>query len=181
MSEAGLIIISGLAGGGIITGLFEFIKFLIQHKTHKQEHKEDVDNKIKNLRTELKQHLSDTNFIWKEQYCDKNAQAIEELSKVSKDLKDNVVLLTGTMAEMREYNHLVGEAVNGVIHDRILHNVNGYINRGAITLEELSTLKSMYEPYRKLGGNGDFEVAYQEAQELPVITKEELIKRTSAK
>ena len=177
MDDIIVIIISGLVGGGLITGILKFIEFLIKHKAERKDHKEGVDKKVEDLRDELKKHLIDTNVQWKEMYCDKNASAIEELSKVSRDLKDNVVLLTGTMAEMREYNHIVGAAVNGVIHDRIIHNVNEYIDRNAITLEELSTLKSMYEPYKKLGGNGDVEVAYTQAQELPVITKEELIRR----
>lgn len=164
-----------LCSGATIAAVLKFIEFLISHKTHKEEHKEDIDNKLDDVRTELKDHLTDVNRQWKLDYCDKNAQGIEELTQVSKELKDNVIVLTNTTADMKEYDKTLGTAVNGIIHDRIIHNVNEYINRKAITIEEISTLKSMYYPYKKLGGNGDVETAFEQAIKLPVVTKEEAI------
>lgn len=166
-----------LLGGGFTAALLKFIEFLITHHTHKKEHKEDVDNKVDRLRTELKNHLTEVNADWKTKYCDRNAEGIAELAAVSKDLKDNIMLLTGTITEMKEYNKTVGSAVNGIIHDRIIHNVDEFIDRKGITVEEIATLKSMYYPYKNLGGNGDVETAFEQALKLPVITKQEATDR----
>lgn len=166
-----------IVGGGTVAALLKFIEFLIQHRTHKKERIEDRQDDVGNLRKELKQHLVDENSKWKEQYCDRNAQSIDELKEVSSQLKDNVILLTDTITSMKEYNINVGDAVQGIIHDRILHNVDCYIARQGITKEELTTLKSMYRPYKKLGGNGDVETAYEIVTDLDVISKDEAAKR----
>ena len=166
--------IGSLAGA---LGIVELIKFFVSRKDKKQERKEDKEAAVDNLRKELKQHLIDVNAGWKENYCDKNGKAIDELSDVCLQLKDNVVLLTENISQMQEYNTNVGDAVKGIIHDRILHNVDVYIERGGITHEELATLKSMYDPYKNLGGNGDVETAYNIALKLPVITKNDALER----
>ena len=162
-------------------GVVELIKFFVSRKDKKQERKEDRADDIGNLRKELKQHLVDTNAGWKEQYCDKNAQAIEQIAKQLSDLgtklTDNVILLTESVTEIKENNANIGDAINGIIHDRIIHNVDGFIERGGITHEELSTLTSMYAPYQKLGGNGNVKTAYEIAVKLPIITKEQAMKR----
>lgn len=165
-----------LAGGGALAAMLKFIEFLIDHHTKRRDRKEDKKDALGNLRTELKDHLTNVNLDWKRDYCDKHFEAIGELKEVSGQLKDNVILLTQTVTSMKEYNVHVGSAVQGIIHDRIIHNVDCYIARGAITREELSTLKSMYEPYKALGGNGSVKDAWDIASDLPVITKEEAAK-----
>lgn len=55
------------------------IQFFVTRKDKKKEDaKTDHDEAIKK---ELKDHLTNVNDKWKETYCDKNAQAIAELSK----------------------------------------------------------------------------------------------------
>lgn len=166
--------IGSLAGA---LGIVELIKFFVGRKDKKQERKEDRENDVDSLRKELKQHLIDVNAGWKETYCDKNSKAVAELSEVTVQLKDNILLLTENISQMQEYNTNVGDAVKGIIHDRLLHNVDCYIERGGITHEELATLKSMYDPYKSLGGNGDIETAYNIALKLPVITKNDALER----
>ena len=162
-------------------GVVELIKFFVSRKDKKQERQEDRVDDIGNLRVELKKHLEDTNADWKTTYCDKNAQAIaqvaRELSELGTKLTDNVLLLTNTVSDIKEYNSNIGDAINGIIHDRIIHNVDGFIERGGITHDELATLTSMYEPYKKLGGNGNVQTAYEIAVKLPIITKEQALKR----
>lgn len=162
-------------------GIVELIKFFVSRKDKKQERKEEREDAVDNLRAELKQHLVDVNAGWKEKYCDRNAEAITELSQVCIQLKENVVLLTDNISQMQAYNTNVGDAVKGIIHDRIMHNIEGFIERGGITHEELATLKSMYEPYKKLGGNGDVETAFDIASKLPVITKHDALERDKAR
>ena len=162
-----------LAGGGALGVTLKFIEFLIDHFAKRKDRKEDKKDALGSLRTELKQHLVDVNQGWKKDYCDRHFEAIGELKEVSGQLKDNVILLTETVTAMKDYNVHVGSAVQGMIHDRIIHNVDCYIARGSITREELTTLKSMYEPYKALGGNGDVAQAYEIASDLDIVTKEE--------
>lgn len=172
-----------LFGGGFTVGLLKFIEFLITHFSSQRNRKEDradtTEKKIIDLKKIVFDRIDEMCEDIKTNYCEENAKAIEELKQISKDLKDNVVLLTEATIEIKEYEKNVGDALNGIIHDRIMHNVEGFIERGGITVDEISTLKSMYLPYKKLGGNGDVETAYEKVAsgEIPVITKEEAWKR----
>lgn len=166
-------------------GIVELIKFFVTRKDRKQERKEDkAENKMADaLRIEFKEGLDKREATGKERFdinskqIKENAAKIDEVIDISSQLKDNVVLLTENISQMQEYNVNVGDAMKGIIHDRIIHNVDGFIERGGITAEEISTLKSMYEPYKRLGGNGDVATAYDIAVKLPVLTKEQAMKR----
>lgn len=170
--------IGSLAGA---LGVVELIKFFVSRKDKKQERKEDREDSVNNLRVELKRHLTDVNADWKATYCDKNAAAIKEVSQDVIDIKDTAILTREDIAQMKEQNLNMGFAINGIIHDRIIHNVDSYIERGGITQEELATLQSMYVPYSKLGGNGAVETAWKIANDLPVIPKCEALKRDQMK
>jgi len=190
-----------LAGGGFVAALLKFIEYLIEHKTHIKERAEDRKEKkdeqskkeIEDLRNEMKEGLDQREATGKERFDIHSkaitdiTQQINELLSISNQLKDNVVLLTKNISQiqdyninMQEYNTNVGKAINGIIHDRIVHNVDIFVERNGITSEEISTLKSMYYPYKKLGGNGDVETAFEIAVKLPPITKEEAVKRDLA-
>lgn len=166
-------------------GIVELIKFFVSRKDRKQERKEDKEeNSMADaLRKEFNAGLDKREATGKERFdinskqIKENTQKIDEVIEISSQLKDNVVLLTENISQMQEYNVNVGDAMKGIIHDRIIHNVDGFIERGGITAEEISTLKSMYEPYKRLGGNGDVATAYDIAVKLPVLTKEAAIKR----
>ena len=43
-----------------------------------------------------------------------------------------------------------------------------YIERGWITEDEYDTLKDLYEPYKKLGGNGSGTKIMEEINKLPI-------------
>lgn len=169
-----------LFGGGFCVGLLKFIEFLIKRRDEKQLHQEEradkKDDTYAALRKEFKEGLDEREATGKWRF-EENSAKIDKLFDVSNDLKDNVLLLTTNISQMQEYNVNVGDAMKGIIHDRIVHNVDGFIERNGITNEEISTLKSMYYPYKKLGGNGDVETAFETATKLPPITKEEAIKR----
>ena len=166
-------------------GIVELIKFFVSRKDHKEERKEDkAENKIADtLRKEFKDGLDKREATGKERFdinsksIKENSQKIDEVIDISSQLKDNILLLTENISQMQEYNTNVGDAMKGIIHDRIIHNVDGFIERNGITSEEISTLKSMYLPYKKLGGNGDVETAYDIAVKLPIITKETAMNR----
>ena len=57
----------------------------------------------------------------------------------------------------------------GLGHDRIYELSNCYIERGWISTDEYENLvKYLYEPYKKLGGNGTAERLITEVNKLPL-------------
>ena len=56
----------------------------------------------------------------------------------------------------------------GIAHDRIVTLGEMYIQRGWITKDEYETLKELYEPYIKLGGNGSGKKIMAEVEKLPI-------------
>ena len=127
--------------------LFSFIQFLINRKDKKNEKKELKKDKITTLE-----------------------QKYDELREIMvQNAKDD--------KERDLYMHTMGEALMGIIHDRVIHNADAYIARNGITREELTSITSLYQPYKQLGGNGDVETAFKLISNLELITKEEANKR----
>ena len=58
----------------------------------------------------------------------------------------------------------------GLGHDRIYELSLFYIQRGSISSDEYENLiKYLYEPYKKLGGNGTAERLIAEVKKLPIV------------
>lgn len=58
----------------------------------------------------------------------------------------------------------------GLGHDRIMFLGMKYIERGSITQGEYENLyKYLYEPYKKMGGNGSAERLMQEVNKLKIV------------
>lgn len=169
-----------IAGGGLCSAILKFIEFLIGQWTHNKERKEDKQENIEDLREELLDHLKDENTSWKEKYCDPHRESINHLTEITDQLTSNIILLTNQVAGLQDYNIAVGEAIRGVVRGQIIHSANKFIERKGITHEEISTLKSMYYPYQKLGGEKDVEVetAFEKCTEdIELITKAEADRR----
>lgn len=61
------------------------------------------------------------------------------------------------------------EMLIGLGHDRIMYLGMRYIERGWITHDEYENLNTyLYEPYKKLGGNGSALRVMQEVNKLPI-------------
>lgn len=57
----------------------------------------------------------------------------------------------------------------GIAHDRIRFLATSYVNRGWISQDEYEDLYTyLYEPYKKLGGNGSAERIMREVDKLPI-------------
>lgn len=171
---------------------FTFLQFLITRHDTKQEKAEHSE--IDSLRTELKDHLENTNAVWKETYCDRNFQMIDNLTKELREgltdreekglarykehketineLKTAILQLVQNDTDMKEHLDAIGESLIGLSHDKLIYLSDKYAERGAITLKEKATIKSIYSPYRKLGGNGDCEIAFNYIDKLPIISDE---------
>ena len=64
----------------------------------------------------------------------------------------------------------------GLAHDRILFLGRSYVSRGYVTQAEYENLdKYLYQPYRKLGGNGTAERIMKELERLPLREWEDTI------
>lgn len=172
-----------LASLGVFKFLETFIPFLITRKDKKAEKKEEKEDRIKDLEERLENGLIERSNEGKQRF-DTHTMEIKKQMQISEERYNEVKEVLLRHAKDNEerdlYMHTMGEALMGIIHDRVLHNVDEYIERGGITREELTTLTSMYAPYRKLGGNGDVQAAYNIADELPIITKDEAVKRDKA-
>lgn len=75
-----------------------------------------------------------------------------------------------------------GEMLMGLGHDRITYLGAKYLERGSITVGEYENLsKYLYQPYKRLGGNGTAEKIMNQVNELPVSDKSEVIKNEDDK
>lgn len=58
----------------------------------------------------------------------------------------------------------------GLGHDKIMELGMKYINRGNITTSEYENLyKYLYDPYKKMGGNGSADRLMKEVDKLPIV------------
>lgn len=58
----------------------------------------------------------------------------------------------------------------GLGHDRIMYLGMKYVDRGSITQSEYENLnRYLYEPYKKMGGNGTAERLMREVEKLPIM------------
>lgn len=177
------------------------IQWYFQRKDKKKEDaKKDSADSIKK---EMKDHLTNVNNQWKEDYCDKNAkmiaeltenlkvgleqreqkgleryeehkQAISDITKSIEKIREVLKLLTDDAQEKKKIDGYVAQSLMGMSHDKIVHLCKIYQKRGAITLAEQNNLKLLYRPYHDgLGGNSDGEGYYEFCMHLPVVTDEE--------
>lgn len=61
----------------------------------------------------------------------------------------------------------------GLGHDKLIYLTDRFVRRGAISLKEKRNLKFLYEPYARLGGNGDCKIGYEACEKLPVVSEED--------
>ncbi len=65
------------------------------------------------------------------------------------------------------------DMILGLGHDKLLYLTDKFAERGGITQKERRNLKYLYDPYVRLGGNGDCEVGYKTCEKLPTLTDDE--------
>ena len=160
---------------------FGFIQFLISRHDKKKE-----DAKIDQfdiLRKEFQQGLDERENTGKKRY-DEHRLAIEqmnlnhqkdfmELKKAIEKLTENDTKITNSIEKMADKQDIMADSLIGQAHDRIIYLTDKISERGAITIKEKSTLSSMYEPYRKLGGNGHCRTAVEYVDTLNVVSDDE--------
>ncbi|WP_448973329.1 hypothetical protein [Oribacterium sp.] len=76
--------------------------------------------------------------------------------------------LEKNLIKVEDFKNLCA-CVTGIALFRITREAKKHIANGYITLGDLNTLKHhLYEPYRKLGGNGEAQSSMEVVEELPV-------------
>jgi hypothetical protein len=119
---------------------------------------------IEDLTKEVRQGLTERE--------EKGLERYTEHKETIKELKNAVLKLVDNDTKMNTYIESIGQSLIGLSHDKLIYLTDKYTERGAITLKEKATIKSIYEPYRKLGGNGDCRVAVDYIETLPIISDE---------
>lgn len=67
----------------------------------------------------------------------------------------------------------ISDAVRGLDHDRLYYLATKYIQIGSISKEDYENLNEyIYQPYKKLGGNGTGDKLMREVEKLPLNEKE---------
>lgn len=157
------------------SALFSFIQFLIQRKDNKTDkidkiyktmEEQNMTFKEQNeiLQKELKEGLDERERTGKERFLT-HQEAIQKLNEA-------IFQLTKNDTEQTQYMKTIGESLIGLSHDKIISLSDKFLERGCITLKEKATIQSIYEPYRKLGGNSDCVVAFNYINELPIVSEE---------
>ena len=159
--------------------IFSFIQFLIQRKDNKSD-------KLKEIHEDIKKRIETQSNIFKERDAALQKEIQEGLNEreatgrkrfechqeAIQKLNEAIIQLTKNDTEQTEYMKTIGESLIGLSHDKIISLSDKIMERGCITLKEKATLKSIYDPYRKLGGNSDCVVAFNCIEELPIVSEE---------
>lgn len=178
--EDSLQILLALFGGGAITTLITF--FVNRH--------DKKDEALKNMEDKFQKGLDDREATGKERYLEhkeaictlslEHKRDFQTLIEAIKQLTENDTKTTELIATNQKAIDNVSAGMIGIIHNTIIHTTDNIMQRGAVTFEELSSLEGLYEPYHRLGGNGEVKLRYEAINELPTISKEEAVKRDRA-
>ncbi len=96
-----------------------------------------------------------------------------DLKKAIEKLTENDTTITESIKKIAEKQDIMADSLIGQAHDRIIFLTDKIAEREAITIKERATLDSMYEPYKKLGGNGLCATAMHHIDTLKVVSDDE--------
>lgn len=63
-------------------------------------------------------------------------------------------------------NNIEKKMLLGLAHDMLYRRLEEHLKNGYITVDDMENLGYLYEPYRKMGGNGTCERLYEEVAKL---------------
>lgn len=130
------VIIAMITSGGI-TAAVELIKFFVKRHDDKKDKKDGVQAEQK-----------------------KQSETLSKMSTTIDGMND-------TQNKILDEVEIHGEAIAGLEHDRIIHIGSGYEEKGYISPQDYDDIdKYLYQPYKKLGGNGTAEMVMKNLQKL---------------
>ena len=173
-----LTVIGSIIGSGAVFG---FVQFLIQRSDNKKAQLKKDEHE--ELRKEFNKGLQEREDVGRKRY-EEHKIAIEQMTKehkkdfeillkAIKNVEDSNEKLCEKVDTVADYQKNIGDGVMGLSHDKLIFSTGKIAERKAITLKEKATLTSIYDPYRRLGGNGDCKTAYEHVMSLNVISDEE--------
>ncbi len=130
-------------------GVFVFLQFLISRYDSKHSELNDIREDIKGIRV----------------YTEQNKKSIEELRNI-------LISIESDNKKQSDLINLQAQEIIGLGHDKLVYLTSQIAQRGCITLKEKSNLDALYEPYSKLGGNGDGKTGYDYCKTLNVVSEE---------
>lgn len=173
-----LTVLGSVIGSGAVFG---FVQFLIQRSDNKKKQlKEDEHGE---LRKEFNKGLQEREDVGRKRYeehriaiermTEEHKKDFEILLKAIKNIEDSNEKLCKKVDAVIDCQKNIGDGVMGLAHDKLIFSTGKIAERKAITLKEKATLTSIYDPYKRLGGNGDCKTAYEHVMSLNVISDEE--------
>lgn len=128
MNPLAQMILGSMLTSGSLTAFLAFVQFLIKRN-------DDKKDKKTGMQAELTKH----------------GRQLDRLTQLAEDSNEEQ-----KKTQLKLADH--GEAIAGLEHDRIIHVGAGHLKEGHITWDEYDDIrKYLYEPYKKLGGNGTAE------------------------
>ena len=171
--------------------LFSFLQFLIQRKDKKNDMniEKKFDEVVHNFNDQLKEvvdkfekGLQENENVGKERYnshkirienmSEQHDKDFKTLLQAIDQLKENDSKITSTIDIINENQKNACDALMGLAHDRIVFTSDKITERGCVTTKEKAILSSIYEPYKRMGGNSHAKVGYEHVTKLEVVSEE---------
>ena len=175
---------------------FSFIQFMLTRKDKKEEN--SIDKKLEEIKKCFTEGLDEREKTGKKRF-DEHKIAIEEininhekdllelrksLEEITKMIEKQNIENSNNTKSILENQKNANESIMGLAHDKIIYLTDKITERGAITIKEQSALNSIYEPYKRMGGNSYAKAGYDHSMELDVVSEEvarEMDKRIKVK
>ena len=161
-------------------GFLAFLQFLISRFDKKHDRIADLEKK-------LDEGLEDREKTGKARYTEHqlaiekmgidHQKDFQELQKAIQQLVSNDTKFAESIEKMANKQDIMASANVGMVHNTIIRFTDPIIERDAVTYDELANLDSLYQPYARLGGNGECKRRFEDVNKLTKISKEEAIKR----
>lgn len=185
-------IITVAFSGAFLAFLQFLITFFITRKDNKEkEQKEDKkaeekaarDERFTQLETKIKDGLAEREETGKARY-EEHHRSIAEMSKENKEnfdklleaidqLKINDSKVVDALEKICSKQDIFGDSLLGLTHFELVYITDIIIARGKITVAEKATIESMYDPYKRLHGNGICKQRVSLVMTYPIISDEE--------
>ena len=162
-------------------GFFTFLQFMITRKDNKKDKQEEEQkDKYKEINQKVEDGLKEREDVSRQRY-EEHKEVIEKLVEENKSVKEAIEELRKVVVKLAEnddeHNKFLtanSKLLIGLTQDRLVHLTEKYTNRGCITLDELSVIEEIYEPYHRepLNGNGRGKAGVEACRKLPKVSEE---------
>ena len=98
----------------------------------------------------------------------------EQISESLGNIQEQLLLVDNTMSDVKETTELTKDGTVRIQGYRLSEDLAKWINHGSVPVAKHRELTTLYNSYKRLGGNGTVEAFYHKFEQLPIeIPKEE--------